>query len=103
MVTIPEHTRVSLNNYVCNGIPTGSFLRAVLSNDLFEAFARADSINAANMSKIVTFVYAYVPRCCYGNEATVNEWLRLHRKEPEKTHQAVKLYQSRLDNDALIV
>ena len=93
---VPTHTQASLNRYVLNGVPTGDFLRAVLSNDLFEAFGRADSENTANM-EIVAFIYEYVPRLCYGNEAKVEEWLRLHREEPEKTRRAVTIYQSNLD------
>ncbi len=95
---VPTHTQSGINNYVCNGVPTGSFLRAVLSNDLFEAFCRADSDNTENMLGIVTFIYNYVPGCCYGNVAKVKEWLRLHKEEPEKTHQAVKHYQQQLEH-----
>ena len=95
---VPQHTQASLNNYIRNGAPTGSFLRAVLRGDLFEAYAHADSENTANMVDIVSFIYNYMPGCCYGDEDTIREWLRLHREEPEKTHQAVMMYQSKLDN-----
>ena len=36
---IPQHMRGGIERYVMNGVPPGSFLTAVLSNDLKEAFA----------------------------------------------------------------
>lgn len=96
-MNVPTHTQAGINNYVCNGVPTGSFLQAVLSNDLFEAFCRADSDNTKNMLGIVTFIYNYVPKCCYGDIATIKEWLRLHKEEPEKAQQVIQLYQKRLN------
>ena len=94
---VPIHTQKGINNYVCSGVPTGSFLRAVFSNNLFEAFCRADSDNTENMLGIVTFIHNYVPHCCYGDEDTIREWLRLHREEPEKIHQAINRYQQQLE------
>jgi hypothetical protein len=98
---IPEHTLVGLDNYIGYGIPTGDFLHAVLSNDLFESFGRADCINSERMFDIVKYIYQYVPRQCWGDKDTINEWLRLHKEEPEKTKQAIKFYLERrpLDYD----
>ena len=35
----------SLQRYADQGVPTGGFLKACLSNDLYGAFARADAKN----------------------------------------------------------
>lgn len=56
----------SLQRYVKNGIPTGSFLEAVIEGDLMEAFARADEQNIQDMFEIVNYVYNHVPVVCRG-------------------------------------
>ena len=65
-----------LIRYVNDKIPTGDFLYAVLCNDLTQSFARADWMNTRHMSKIVTYVYTYVPMVAKGNKEKVDEWLK---------------------------
>ena len=50
---IPEHMMASLKAYIMEGRPVGHFLTAVLSNNLFEAFSRADDENASVMRDYV--------------------------------------------------
>jgi len=57
------------------GIEPGSFLLAVLSNNLTEAFGRADYINQQSMKDYCSFLYNYAPRGCWGSKETVNEWI----------------------------
>ena len=74
--SIPEYTLNGLYDYVDNRIPPGGFLRAVLSNNLFEAFARADENNRFALNQIIQFVYMEMPSPCWGNEGNINTWLR---------------------------
>lgn len=69
----------SLDLYAMHGIPTGSFLLAVLENDLMEAFGRADEENIRAMFHIVAYVYNEMPRTCWGTPEKVREWLETHR------------------------
>lgn len=73
---IPEDIRRGLERYVKERIPTGHFLRAVLENDLTEAFGRADLDNREALFDIVQYVYNELPMTCWGSKDKVNEWLK---------------------------
>lgn len=72
---IPSLTMAALISYVEAGIPTGDFLRAVLSNDLCEAVGRADADNRRALPEIVQFIYNGCPGQCWGDAETVDRWL----------------------------
>jgi hypothetical protein len=67
--------RNSLKLYVEQKIETGSFLRAVLENDLKEACGRADFNNQHNLFHIVSYLYNNVPPECWGSKEKVKNWL----------------------------
>ena len=73
---IPVQVLDSLYEYIDSKVPTGSFLRAVLSNDLSEACARADSECIASLPVLVQFLYNNAPSGCYGTPTVVADWLR---------------------------
>lgn len=72
---IPDYMRDGVELYVMHGIPPGSFMTAVLSNDLKEAFARADDQNTAAMRGWVQFLYNFTPSDCQGSPAKVASWI----------------------------
>lgn len=72
---LPEHMRDGMRRYIENGIPPGSFQRAVLSNDLMEAFKRADDVNSAAMIDYARFLYNEAPGGCYGSPEHVKGWI----------------------------
>lgn len=72
---IPDYMIGGLRRYIENGIPPGSFLTAVLSNDLMGAFAKADSTNTVAMVAYARFLYAYAPHDCHGSPAKVRAWM----------------------------
>lgn len=65
----------SVYHYVANGRPVGHFLTAVICNDLFEAFSRADDYNLANMRYYVMFFYNNAPAGCFGSEEKMKNWI----------------------------
>ena len=73
--TLPEHMRDAARLYIEKGIPPGSFLQAVICNDLFGAFRRADDINQAAMRDWVVFFYNEAPGDCWGSEEHFSDWL----------------------------
>lgn len=77
---IEPRFRESIDAYVATGRPTGSFLEAVLSNDLMEAFARADSGALDNLPHIVAYLYNKVPSGCWGSRERVREWIKARAK-----------------------
>ena len=70
-----EEIKASLDRYVNDKIPTGSFLEAVLSNNLVEAVGRADSNNIQRIPEIVKYIYNNLPSNCWGDSETVTKWL----------------------------
>ncbi len=70
-----EEIKASLERYVNHKIPTGSFLRAVLENDLKEACGRADMINKHRLFEIVSICYNDLPGNCWGSPEKVRAWL----------------------------
>ena len=65
----------SLQRYIDHGILPGSFLTAVLENNLSNAVANADPVNLANLRNIVGYVYNYLPSVAWGSRETVADYL----------------------------
>ncbi len=74
--TIPEVTQHGLMMYVKYGIAPGSFLTAVLTNNLFEAYHFADDVHINSMSALVKFIYNKLPNDCYGTVDKVSEFIK---------------------------
>ena len=73
----------SLNAYAEHGRPTGHFLGAVLSNDLFGAVGKADSDNIETLALICSYIYNKLPAICWGSRDKVLGWLKQKREERE--------------------
>lgn len=72
---VPQHTLEALDMYVKERIPTGDFLYAVLTNNLMEAFGRADELNREALYDICVYVYNEIPGICHGSPEKVESWL----------------------------
>jgi hypothetical protein len=72
---LPEGMRDGMRRYIEHGIPPGSFQRAVLCNDLMEAFRRADDVNAHAMRDYAVFLASYAPGGCFGSPQHVTDWI----------------------------
>lgn len=74
---VPSHMREGVVRYVALGSQRahcGSFLRALMSNDLMQAFGRADSSNLIAMEGWVKFLFNYAPSDCYGSAEAYRNW-----------------------------
>lgn len=80
---IPDRMMVGLRAWIEEGRPTGSFLKAVLRNDLREACALADDENLANLPAYVGYLHNEAPSLCHGSPERVKEWFEKHEKERE--------------------
>jgi hypothetical protein len=76
LARIPEHCREGLSMYLLYGVPPGSFLRAVLSNDLSEACARADEENQRALYDYVYVLYNVAPANAWGSPTKVDDWIK---------------------------
>jgi hypothetical protein len=72
---VPEQLHEGLTEYVAARRPVGSFLTAVLSNDLVAACTRADELCAPSIHRVVGFLINYVTAECWGSTARVTAWL----------------------------
>ena len=77
----PNNLGESFKRYIEQGIPTGSFLRAVLENNLREAFGRADEYNSACMREIVAWLWNEAPADCWGSPEKVKNWIAARQKQ----------------------
>ena len=75
MYQIPEYMRSGLEDYIDNKTPGGSFLSAVISNDLCGAVACADENNMRNLPAYANFLHNYAPYDCWGSLEKMNAWL----------------------------
>lgn len=66
----------ALERYLRKGIPTGSFLRALLANDFMEACGRADDLNLANLPAYAAYMYNELPGNCHGSYEIVDAWTK---------------------------
>ena len=78
---IPQATKDSLDRYVNEGIMPGSFLRAVLTNDLASAVFQADSKNLAALKDIMLYIYNEIPANAWGSTATVVDYAQQKFKQ----------------------
>lgn len=72
---LPPHMGGAIKRYIENGIAPGSFLTAVLCNDLREEFARADDENSRAMRSWVQYLYSYAPGGCWGSKERFEAWI----------------------------
>ena len=81
---IPEHMGEALDEYVALGRPVGDFLYAVLTNNLYDACARADMHNAPNLMAYVEWLYNHAPSQCYGSRDKVAAWFKKHQEDRDR-------------------
>ncbi len=74
--TLPEHMRGAMQRYIERGIPPGSFLEAVLCNDLMGAHGKADEENRAALHDYAVYLYSFAPSGCHGSPSKVSDWIR---------------------------
>lgn len=72
---IPPDTLRQLDEYQNNRVPPGSFLHAVLANDLYRAIRKADEANTRWLAHIAAYVEGHMPTACRGSQAAVQAWL----------------------------
>lgn len=71
---IPEYTKQEIDRWVSHGTPDGSFVMAVLENDLRGAIFSADGDNCKNLKDVVKYVMWEIPAVCWGSKEAVRDW-----------------------------
>jgi len=80
---IPSYMIDGLLDYILEHCPAGSFLTAILCNDLRQACNKADETNKHLIWEYVYFLFNHAPMGCWGSEERVAEWLESGRKMRE--------------------
>lgn len=73
--SVPEHTRVALEDYFFYGYEPGSFVTAVLCNDLMGTVNRCDHINRECIVDIAKWIMHNAPSSSWGSKQAVANWL----------------------------
>jgi hypothetical protein len=72
---LPEYMQEGMLAYIEHGREPGSFLEAILSNDLKNSFARADYTNVKQIGVYVQYLYSYAPSACWGSPEKYAAWV----------------------------
>lgn len=72
---LPGHMRGAMQRYVEDKLPPGSFLEAVLANDLCGACMRADSTNIGCLQDYAAWLKFHAPRQLWGSYQKVDDWI----------------------------
>ncbi len=86
----PDNLKHAIHGYVVDGIPTGSFLRSVLENDLVNSAMRADEDNVRLLGDIAGFVFESVPVTMRGSAGKVNAHLLKMAKRRDRERDSRK-------------
>jgi hypothetical protein len=76
---VPEHLVEGLALYVAHGFRPGSFLQAVLANDLMDAVNRGDEDSRAGLVALCVFISHALPAQCHGSRERVAAWIEAQR------------------------
>jgi hypothetical protein len=85
--SIPGYMHEGIVNYLTQGVPSGSFLMAVLSNDFSGACRAADMTNMTLMHVYHAFLYQKAPAGSWGSVDKVSQWIAArgeHAEEPKQ-------------------
>ncbi len=81
---IPERMMPSIEQYITDGIQPGTFLSAVICNDLKGAVMWADQENMGNLPAYASYFYTYAPIACWGSKGVMDKWIGDHKRRREK-------------------
>lgn len=69
-----SYMREGMERWIEHGIRGGSFMMALLENDLQNAVGNADGQNLAALQAWVRWLYNYAPFACWGSKEKVEAW-----------------------------
>jgi hypothetical protein len=78
---VPVHNAGGLHNYFANHIEPGSFLYAIITNDLRAACALADETNRHHIYDVVHLLVNEAESGTWGSLYNVNDWLAKRTEE----------------------
>ncbi len=73
----------AIHRYIEDKLYPGSFLQAIISNNLKEAVGCADDDNLRNIPAFVSYFYNEAPLSCRGSEEIMASWIKGKEKGKE--------------------
>jgi hypothetical protein len=90
---IPPLVAAALQRYLDHGFPPGSYLAAVLQNDLKAAVRNADDDSLQGLPALVCWLHNYAPPPCYGSVENYRAWADgVERERPQVYNQRSEGY-----------
>ena len=87
---IPPYTKEDIDAWVRQAATPGSFLHAVLTNDLRTACEKADDRNQLALFDIVGYLYNECPMNCWGSVEKVEAWAAMGGLLPRDDEDQVR-------------
>ena len=84
---IPEAVKKGIDMFVNHGVRPGSFVTAVLENDLMRAWGQADLESRREMDSILRYVWYEIPSGSWGSPDRVEAWIQKVREGEEREEQ----------------
>jgi len=75
-IKIPERIMRGLRGYILDHQQVGSFLQAVIANDLKTSIMRADDESFKAIKAIIGLLYWEAPGNCWGSPDVYREWIK---------------------------
>ena len=88
--TIKRSTIESINNYIEHGWEPGSFVSAVLANNLMESMGCADLENRLTIFAICSYVHNEIPGLAHGSYERIEEYRNNLLKMKQGTGESLK-------------
>lgn len=80
---LPKRVHEGIHTYIDEHVRPGSFLRAVLANDLYTAVANADPESERCLPNIAKYVVNTVPRKARDTRKRVGKWMDMRHETSE--------------------
>lgn len=74
---LPSWGEETLTRYRDHGTPAGSFVEAILCNDLMGACSRADVLNRSRLHDYCRFLFTHMPIGSYGCQKNYDDWIKM--------------------------
>ncbi len=80
-VEITQPCYESIKMYIEKGCEPGSFITAIIENDLQRSVSSADHMNIKLIPEYVKFFQWYAPSKCWGYKGAVEDWIKILKDE----------------------
>lgn len=78
---VPDHLKGGLQRYLNHRLKPGSFLEAIITNDLYRAYRTADGESFHGLREVIEYLYWDAPSKSWGSVEKFEAWLALKREE----------------------